>query len=175
MPNRRRVIVWTNGGLVYWHIYPFITLQGRITTDNVIGYKFLVRSQTGLMTFLTGCLGFNIIQKTFHKRYSSFSRNHSGIFDKNCSLKCGSVRPFRLWHRPFIMEYRCGVLRYGAILIDRVLYHICQIMLCTVSKIYRKISNVSRSKSQNVNVSCLVMQLSLRNLLKPCVKSRKKM
>ena len=35
---------------------------------------------------------------------------------------------------------------------------------------YRKISNISRTKSQNLNESRLVLHLSLPNLLKPCVK-----
>ena len=35
---------------------------------------------------------------------------------------------------------------------------------------YRKISNISRTTSQNLNDSCLVLQLSLPNPLKPGVK-----
>ena len=40
---------------------------------------------------------------------------------------------------------------------------------------YRKISNISRTKSQNLNVSCIDLQLSLRIILKPSVKWRMKM
>ena len=40
---------------------------------------------------------------------------------------------------------------------------------------YRQTSNISCTKSQNLNVSHLVLQLSLANPLKPCVKSRMKM
>ena len=40
---------------------------------------------------------------------------------------------------------------------------------------YRQISNISRTKYQNLNVSLLVLQLSLRNPSKPGVKSRMKM
>ena len=40
---------------------------------------------------------------------------------------------------------------------------------------YRKISNIRRTKSQNLNVSRLVLQLSLSNPMKPGVKSRMKM
>ena len=40
---------------------------------------------------------------------------------------------------------------------------------------YSRISNITRTKSQNLNVSRLVLQLSLCNLLKPGVKSRMKM
>ena len=41
--------------------------------------------------------------------------------------------------------------------------------------IYRKVSNIRRTKSQNLNDSCLVLQLSLPNRLKPGVKSIMKM
>ena len=40
---------------------------------------------------------------------------------------------------------------------------------------YRKISNIRRTKSQNLNDSHLVLKSSLPNPLKPCVKSRMKM
>ena len=41
--------------------------------------------------------------------------------------------------------------------------------------VYRKTSSISRTKSQNFNVSNVVLQLSLLNPLKPGVKSRMKM
>ena len=40
---------------------------------------------------------------------------------------------------------------------------------------YRKISNIRRTKSPNLTVSRLVLQLSLPNPMKPGVKSRMKM
>ena len=40
---------------------------------------------------------------------------------------------------------------------------------------YRKISNIRRTQSPNLNVSRLVLQLSLPNPMKPVVKSRMKM
>ena len=40
---------------------------------------------------------------------------------------------------------------------------------------YRKISNTRRTKSRNLNVSRLGLKLSLRNILKPRVKWRRKM
>ena len=42
----------------------------------------------------------------------------------------------------------------------------------TVISNYRKIPNIRLTKSQNLNVSRIVLQLSLRNLLKQGVKSR---
>ena len=40
---------------------------------------------------------------------------------------------------------------------------------------YRKVSNIMRTKYQNLNVSRLGLQLSLRNILKTSVKWRMKM
>ena len=40
---------------------------------------------------------------------------------------------------------------------------------------YRQISNIRLTKSQNLNVSCLILQLSLAKPLKPRTKSRMKM
>ena len=40
---------------------------------------------------------------------------------------------------------------------------------------YRQVSNIRRTKPQTLNVSCLVLQLSLSNPLKPGIKSRMKM
>ena len=42
-------------------------------------------------------------------------------------------------------------------------------------EVYRQKSNITRTKYQNLAVSCLVLQLSLPNLLTPCVKLRMKM
>ena len=41
--------------------------------------------------------------------------------------------------------------------------------------IYRKTSNLSRTKSQSLNVSCILLQLSSLNPLKPGIKLRMKM
>ena len=40
---------------------------------------------------------------------------------------------------------------------------------------YRKTSGINRTKSQNLNVSCILLQLSSLNPLKPGVKLRMKM
>ena len=40
---------------------------------------------------------------------------------------------------------------------------------------YRQVSNIRRTISPNLNVACLVLQLSLHNLTKPGVKSRMNM
>ena len=44
-----------------------------------------------------------------------------------------------------------------------------------IMKTYRKVSNIGRTKYQNLNVSRLVLQLSLPIPLKPGLKSGKKM
>ena len=47
-------------------------------------------------------------------------------------------------------------------------------MCYNVQIIYRKVSNISRTKFQNLSDSRPVLQLSVPNLLKPCIKSRMK-
>ena len=48
------------------------------------------------------------------------------------------------------------------------------IIIMTFGEIYRKVSNIRRTKSQNLNASRLILQLSLPNPLKPGVKLRMK-
>ena len=57
------------------------------------------------------------------------------------------------------------------------LYKVSRLRLYKIRelKYYRKISNIRRTKSQNLNDSRLVLQLSVPNPLKPGVKSRMKM
>ena len=43
------------------------------------------------------------------------------------------------------------------------------------NSIYRKTSSISRTKSQSLNVSCILAQLSSLNPLKPAVELRMKM
>ena len=50
-----------------------------------------------------------------------------------------------------------------------------RILLVSYEMIYRKISNIRRTKFLNLNASRLVLSLSLPNPVKPCVRSRMKM
>ena len=50
-----------------------------------------------------------------------------------------------------------------------------QLTHCISLMSYRKTSSISHTKSQNLNVSCILLQLSSLNPLKPCVKLRMKM
>ena len=52
-----------------------------------------------------------------------------------------------------------------------IIYAVLHIVICT----YRKISNIRRTSSPNLNVCHLVLQMYLPNPLKPGVKSRMKM
>ena len=52
---------------------------------------------------------------------------------------------------------------------------VSDVTLKDINENYRKVSNIRRTKSQNLNDSRLVMQMSLSNLLKPGFKSRMKM
>ena len=63
--------------------------------------------------------------------------------------------------------------RGTCLLWDSRSYETCMVM--TLQSLYRQTSNIRHTKSENLNVSRLVLQLSLRNLLKPGVKSRMKM
>ena len=50
-----------------------------------------------------------------------------------------------------------------------------QLLRGKMNRRYHQISNISGTKSPNLNVSCLVLQMSLPNPLKPGVKWRMKM
>ena len=50
-----------------------------------------------------------------------------------------------------------------------------QLLRGKMNQCYHQISNISGTKSPNLNVSCLVLQMSLPNPLKPGVKWRMKM
>ena len=51
----------------------------------------------------------------------------------------------------------------------------CQVELSQNENNYRKTSSISRTKSQSLNDSCILLQLSSLNPLKPGVKLRMKM
>ena len=61
------------------------------------------------------------------------------------------------------------------IITNYVVWSHCNIINFQNTITYHKISNMRCTESQNLNVSRLVLQLSLHNLLKPGVKSRMKM
>ena len=50
-----------------------------------------------------------------------------------------------------------------------------KVLVLLAEVLYRKTSSISRTKPQNLNVSHLLLQLSLPNSLKPNVKLRMKM
>ena len=54
-------------------------------------------------------------------------------------------------------------------------YFLDEVHVIVVDKKYCKIFDIRRTKSENLNVSCVDLQLSLRNILKPRVKWRMKM
>ena len=60
-------------------------------------------------------------------------------------------------------------------------YHVCYVakpsaaMILIMENNYRKVSNIRRTKSQNLKASRLILQMSLPNPLKPGVKLRMKM
>ena len=56
-----------------------------------------------------------------------------------------------------------------------VLQKIYAFLVVNLNEAYRKTSSISRTESQNVNVSCILLQLSSLNLLKPGVQLGMKM
>ena len=59
--------------------------------------------------------------------------------------------------------------------VDTLDPEILEEIACLLAGMYRKISNISRTKSQNLNVSRLGLQVSSCYILKPSVKWRMKM
>ena len=93
-------------------------------------------------------------------------------FKRDTSQPNGFTRSGRSTHHPFDP---------GGVCVCNVnsTYFIC---LCNIWYIafnilyvYRKISDISGTKFSNLNVSRFVLQLSMPNLMMPCVKSRMKM
>ena len=69
---------------------------------------------------------------------------------------------------------RCGM--GASILFNTLKQNIVILMkFSSLASGYRQISNIRCTKSQKLNVSRLVLQLSWPNLLKPCIKLRMKM
>ena len=90
---------------------------------------------------------------------------------KRLSKKCGP-RWFEmawrlLWHNCNATNIIIGTLLYQSFLFD----------LCATYKYttYRKNSSISRTKFQSLNVSCILLQLSSLNRMKPGVELRMKM
>ena len=80
--------------------------------------------------------------------------------------------------------YESPVLNYYSSLVGPIRFMHCELIWCDTmlhitSQKYdwntQQISNIRRTKSENLNESHLLLQLSLLNPLKPGVKSRKKM
>ena len=81
-----------------------------------------------------------------------------------------------LWQPLFLLWKRTSNLIYSIVLINKrpYVYHGWAFILQSAIR-DRKTSSISRTKSQNLNVSHIVLQLSLLNPLKPNVKLIMKM
>ena len=93
--------------------------------------------------------------------------------------KTQRVNSSRQWHLALGLRRKCQCYHANIVIITLVLLtkHMChfrskEVKLIIIVKCYHETSNISRTKSQSVNVFRLVLQLSLPNPLKPCVKSR---
>ena len=96
-----------------------------------------------------------------------------GIFEDAFQQMSHGMRT--LHHGFWIYNRSSNMSRIGLISwITRMKYLVHQRYLTSHHE-HRKVSNITRTKSQNLNDSRLVLQLSMSNLLKPGVKSRMKM
>ena len=95
-----------------------------------------------------------------------------GVPDKTVPCN-GGTRPTNFIHITFsCIEGKWQWYQYTACFGD---YGGFRFTLRYFQHVYCQTSNIKLNKSQNVNVSCLVVQLFLHNLLKPGVKWRMKM
>ena len=156
-PDRRHAIIWTNAGILL--IGPLgINFSEILSEIHTFAFKKmrLKMSSGKLRPF---CLGLNVlIEMPYSLNYRNVAwQARCFIFWKACfqtpkavlSGIVASVKPLRT-----CMLYSKGESR------------------ATHCSTYRKISNIRRINSPNLNVSRLVLQLSLPNPLKPGVKSR---
>ena len=84
------------------------------------------------------------------------------------SMFCGTV-PYFQWRA------HSSSSSYGSTDSILAIFNCIGLKHITLHNMYRKIYNIRRTKSQNLKDSLLVFQLSLRNPLKPGVKSRMRM
>ena len=84
---------------------------------------------------------------------------------------CVLLGPFPLGHKKFMHGISNSHL--AGVNVGHLLRHLRNVTV--IQSIYRKTSSISRTESQNVNVSCIPLQLSSLNLLKPRIKLRMKM
>ena len=103
-----------------------------------------------------------------------FQPNMQIFFWKTCIWEC-FCKPSSILLRP-LLTFLVMKLEYFSRTSSRPWFCIWKFGAVRVNWInaYRQISNIRRTKSQTLNVSCLVLQLSLPNPLKPGIKSRMK-
>ena len=126
---------------------------------------------TNAKIFFKGPLGTNFIEISIE--IHTFSLKEMSL---NCRLQNGLFRNG-------VNVLMAQVLRAAAVLLRSTIVHdLCVIFLVIklyvcktwMDPMYRQIPNTIRTKSQTLNVSCLVLQLSLPNPLKPGIKLKMK-
>ena len=132
------------------------------------------------MAFIRGqfherCLSYQSLKLGWKITYLKFRSNLPGA---NELIQMGLVMSLRLsdaiWCQtswPTLVQVMACCLFNNKPLPKPVLIY----LITNLSEIYRKISNIRCTKSPNLNVPRLVLQLSLPNSMKPGVKSRMKM
>ena len=139
------------------------------STNTTLNIAKTIKKETERTNYILGTLSTEYTQQAF--------THASRISHRMCSMQVRKPAWWWWWwwwwwwvrvaciKQSMALRPLCTLLMLPVILIVR------GIMLCG----YRQFSNMRRTKSQNLNVSRLVLHLSLPNPLKPCVKSRMKM
>ena len=113
-----------------------------------------------MLLILNGTIGSKYLLVKFKLKFKKFEMSSAKwrpfCFGLNVLIMPG------IEYIPRIMLMGRVLLCFGLVLTD----------FTPVTQGYRQTSDISRTKSQNLNVLRLVSQLSLRSLLKPGVKSR---
>ena len=151
-PGRRQAIIWTNAGIL------LIATLGTNFSEILIEIRIFSFKKMGLKVssakWWPFCPGLNVSTNLICCHCEAF------IFKAFSNPTVIGLGPCDAWLSRVrnTNRDRCSIFHW-----------------CYHDSIYRKISNIWRTKSQNLYVSRLGLQLSLCNILKPSVKLRMKM
>ena len=143
----------------------------RVSNTDCGLHKFCLRN-VSLRKMKTGLILMVYIQwyidTSFLKRNNTFLKKMTGGFPSQRASKAEDVSI--LWrHHEFEVQFTEWNFSIGNEISFRY------IPQAVHENMYRKVSNIRRTKFQNLRVSRSVLQLSWPNLLKPCIKWRMKM
>ena len=187
-PGRRQAIIWTNAGIL------LIEPVGTNFSEILIGIQIFsftkMRLKMSSAKWRPFCLGLNVITASYsevHRKhlglhvYWSWSCKHLHVLQKflmpsqylygPCKVDAWVKSMFPAWIITCPIKHAATQICLPGITSTWLKIWAClNVEPCLLLKNYHKISNIRRTKFQNLNVSHLVLQLSLPNPLKPGVK-----